>query len=236
MMLKRGADIHDGYMPEEFVYLSDVDPSIEQNVRYATADNFTGSIVSSYDDNVVILTRVVAEALAKVQRKLNIYGLGLKIFDGYRPHTAVLFFKQWASSSVDENINIKQKYYPNIDKAELFMSGYISSASKHSRGGAVDLTIVNLSNTAEQQGKNAELDMGTEFDFLDQKSHVLNTEISLEAMQNRCLLRSFMEEAGFQGYRKEWWHFDFMQPTYENTFFDFPVKSGYKTLDKKGAI
>ena len=217
-LMPKDLSIFSNNLPSGFVYLSDVDPDIVQDVKYATDDNFTGKVVPGYQKATIILTREAAEALAKVQSTLKEHGFSLKVFDGYRPVTAVQSFKEWALSDED-NQKIKERFYPNVNKSDL-LHGYISDKSTHSRGSTVDLTIIDL-----VTGK--ELDMGTEFDFLDPRSNTDFSDLSKEVKQNRDILRIAMEAHGFEGYRFEWWHFKLRNEPfsrYPDDHFDFPVK------------
>ena len=116
-------------MGEGFVYLSEIAPSIRQDVKYATNDNFTGEIVPGYEAAIIIATKEAAEALAAVEQELNQEELGLKVFDCYRPERAIKSFKEWALSGSDNSI-VKAKFYPNVEKKEL-LNGYISDKSNH---------------------------------------------------------------------------------------------------------
>jgi D-alanyl-D-alanine dipeptidase len=202
-------------MGEGFVYLSEIAPSIRQDVKYATNDNFTGEIVPGYEAAIIIATKEAAEALAAVEQELNQEELGLKVFDCYRPERAIKSFKEWALSDSDNSI-VKAKFYPNVEKKEL-LNGYISDKSNHNRGSTVDLTIIDLK-TGE------ELNMGTIFDFLDPKSNFDHQNITLEEKSNREKLRVVMEKHGFEGYSMEWWHFQLKKEPFVNERFDFPVK------------
>ena len=202
-------------LPAGFVYLSDIAPDIVQDVKYATQDNFTGYVVPGYQKGVVILTQEAAVALVKVQTKLKKEGLGLKVFDAYRPVRAVQSFKDWALSDKD-NQEMKAKFYPNIDKKDL-LNGYISEKSTHSRGSTVDLTIIDA-----PSGK--EIDMGTRFDFLDVRANTDFEDLPENVKQNRALLKDVMESNGFEGYRGEWWHFQLKNEPYPEDRFDFLVQ------------
>jgi zinc D-Ala-D-Ala dipeptidase len=129
-------------MPKDFVYLSDVDPSIEQDMRYAGADNFTGRPVPGYDAPECVLVRQAAEALKAVQAEVKAKGLLLKVYDCYRPAEAVAAFVAWSKAPDDPDS--KAAHYPALAKAELFPQGYIAAVSGHSRGATMDLTLVPL--------------------------------------------------------------------------------------------
>ena len=119
-------------IPEDFVYLRDTDPTIQQDMRYAGADNFTGRPVPGYDAGECVLVRQAAEALKAVQADVKTKGLSLKVYDCYRPKQAVGAFVAWAKALDDPNS--KAIHYPSLDKAELFPQGYIATVSGHSRG------------------------------------------------------------------------------------------------------
>jgi D-alanyl-D-alanine dipeptidase len=203
-------------LPNGFVYLKEIDPSIIQDMKYLTHDNFIGRPIAGYELPRCILTRQAAMALANVQKKLNQQSLSLKVFDCYRPQTAVNDFIAWSKDPADQKM--KLHYYPRVDKADVFTLGYVAEKSGHSRGSTVDLTIVHL----DQPSK--ELAMGTHFDFMDELSHALSEHIQGEPRKNRLMLRDLMQQAGFIPYEKEWWDFRLKEEPFPETYFDFPVK------------
>jgi len=202
-------------LPNDFVYLKDIAPTIQQDIKYFTHDNFIGRPLPGYEDSVCILTKPAAEALLNMQKKLNTNGLGLKVFDGYRPQTTVNEFIRWSQDVKDQKM--KKYFYPNVNKADFFKLGYIAAKSGHTRGSTVDLTILDL-NT------NEELDMGTPFDFMDELSHPSNRSVTTAHYQNRKLLMKLMAEYGFDSIDTEWWHFTLKNEPFPDTYFDFPVK------------
>jgi zinc D-Ala-D-Ala dipeptidase len=205
-------------LPPGFVYLEDVVPNILVELRYFGNDNFVGRPIDGYLKPSCIITKATAQALKRVQSELNQYGLGLKIYDAYRPQRAVNFFLRWSKDLHDQEM--KEQYYPNVKKDSLFEQGYISEKSGHSRGSTVDLTMVSI--TEPDVGK--EIDMGSPFDFFDPKSWMNGPHLSPSARVHRLLLRMIMEKNGFQPYEKEWWHFNLKQEPYPDTYFDFPVE------------
>jgi D-alanyl-D-alanine dipeptidase len=226
-------------LPDGFVYLSDVEPSIQQDMRYASPHNFIGRPIKGYNKPVCILTKQAAEALENVQIKLTSMGYSLKVYDCYRPQMAVNDFYQWSLNPGDELM--KAEFYPRTDKSQLFKLGYIAMQSGHSRGSTVDLTIVPLPIMAEatyqpgqklvacyapytQRFKDNGIDMGTGYDCLDLAANVKNTYISKNAYQNRMMLQYIMMSNGFVPYDKEWWHFTLKKEPYPNTAFNFPVE------------
>jgi D-alanyl-D-alanine dipeptidase len=220
-------------MPKDFVYLRDVEPTIQQDMRYAGSKNFTGKPAPGYDAPECVLARPAAEALKAVQADLRTKGLALKVYDCYRPVRAVAAFVNWANGPDDPQS--KAIYYPNIPKGAL-IPDYIAPRSGHSRGAAVDLTLVPLGGDAKDrpvsgpctapQGSEApdgSLAMGTTFDCFDGKSGVIASNITAEQNANRIALDDAMEAHGFKDYFFEWWHFVLANEPYPDTVFDFPI-------------
>lgn len=203
-------------LPNNFVYLSQVAPSIQQDIRYGTANNFIGKPLVGYENTVCILTKPAASALLKIQNELSTKGLGLKIFDGYRPQMTVDEFVIWSRDSHDQKM--KNSYYPNVNKADFFKLGYVAAKSGHTRGSTVDLTIIDLKSKKE-------LDMGTHFDFMDELSYPSNHSVTKLQYDNRQTLARIMEKYGFVPFETEWWHFTLRNEPFPDTYFNFPVKS-----------
>jgi D-alanyl-D-alanine dipeptidase len=203
-------------LPDNFVYLEDVDPSIIQEIKYFTHDNFIGRPIAGYETARCILTRPAALALTKIQKQLQSQSLSLKVFDCYRPQTAVNDFIKWSQDASDQKM--KATYYPRINKADVFTLGYVAEKSGHTRGSTVDLTIVRV----DHQSIN-ELAMGTHFDFMDERSHYFSDHIQNESRENRQLLRTVMQ-TDFEPYDMEWWHFTLKNEPFPETYFDFAVK------------
>jgi len=208
-------------LPQDFVHLHDVDASIEQDMRYATADNFTGAALPGYAADC-LLRRDVAQALARVQKDLEAQGLGLKVYDCYRPTRAVVAMARWAHGAGDDT----RRFYPRLDKRQLFALGYIAAQSAHSTGTAVDLTLIERGappavrfNRAAHYGActagpserapDNSLDMGTGFDCFDDKSATASAAIGAEQKRRRGVLVAAMRRRGFHNYPREWWHFSY---------------------------
>lgn len=119
-------------LPEGFVYLKDVNSNIIQNLRYNTKENFLGERIIGYKCNKVILTKQAAEALSNVQHELEKDDYCLVIYDGYRPQMAVDSFIKWSENVNDQRE--KAKYYPSINKKDVFDLGYVAKKSGHTRG------------------------------------------------------------------------------------------------------
>lgn len=202
-------------IPKGFSYLADIDTTIQSELRYITHNNFIGKPIDGYLNNRLIISTPTANALNKVQEKLTDFGLSLKIFDAYRPQQSVDHFVQWAK--VLNDTLMKQQYYPNVAKKDLFKLDYIAAKSGHTRGSTVDLTIIDI-----KTGK--ELDMGSSYDFFGESSHPFYPGITKEQRSNRFLLRNLMLEAGFKPYAKEWWHFTLKNEPFPKTYFNFPIK------------
>ena len=204
--------------PSAFVVLADYVPAIIQEIRYYSTYNFIGDRIDGYEEPCAILTMEAARALKSVSNEMNVMGYRLKVFDAYRPAAAVKHFVLWGLEDTD--IRMKPFFYPDLDKEELFMRGYIASRSSHSRGSTVDLTLFDM-----RTGR--ELDMGSPFDYFSEVSHPDYTGITKEQYENRMLLRTAMLRNGFEPYDCEWWHFTLRDEPFPDTYFEFPVSSGY---------
>ena len=175
-----------------------VDSSIAVDLRYLTSDNFTGARLPGYEANRAYLRREAANALGRVQKQLRVEGLGLLIWDGYRPVSGTEGMVTWAERTGN------MKY---------FKQGYIARRSRHNMGVAVDLTLVNLETGAP-------LEMGTPFDTFSKAAHTANATGA--AAQNRQRLVAAMEAQGFSNYDQEWWHFSIVVP--DPVPFNVPVR------------
>jgi D-alanyl-D-alanine dipeptidase len=202
-------------LPDGFVYITDKIPTAILEIRYFSEDNFIGTVIDGYHAPKAILNKEAAQALKKAADNLYEQGYYIKIFDAYRPQRAVDHFIRWAKDLDD--IKMKEKYYPDLDKSLLFKLGYIAEKSGHSRGSTVDLTLVDIS-TGE------ELDMGSGFDFFGGISNHGTDLITKEQEKNRNILRDAMLDAGFEVYPEEWWHYKLKDEPYPDKYFDFPVK------------
>ena len=172
--------------------LSDVrllDSTIVVETRYATSRNFTGAPLPGYEANRALLRNEAAAALARVQRRLLSGGMGLKVFDGYRPVRATLAMVDWARRT---------------GQMHLIQDGYIASRSRHNLGLAVDLTLVDMSVGGR------EVDMGTPYDTFSDAAHFANA--TGRTLRYRQLLRRAMESEGFKQYEQEWWHYSYDVP------------------------
>ncbi|MFP3913168.1 MAG: M15 family metallopeptidase, partial [Desulfobacteraceae bacterium] len=205
-------------LPQGFVYVDNYIPDVVVELRYLTHDNFLGEPVDGYVSARPILTRQATQALKGVQEDLKPFGLGIKIFDAYRPQRAVDHFVRWAKDLSDTKM--KAQYYPDVDKKDLFKKGYIADQSSHSRGSTVDLTLVDRA----PGGVGRDLNMGSGFDFFGPVSWPTNLSIDASARAHRMLLQRLMMDHGFEPYAQEWWHFTLKDEPYPDTYFDFPVR------------
>ena len=204
--------------PTGFVVLADFVPSIVQEIRYHSSYNFIGERIDGYEEPVALLTKEAARALKSVAGELIVQGYRLKVFDAYRPACAVKHFVLWGIE--DQDIRMKPYFYPELEKQELFAKGYIAKQSSHSRGSAVDLTLLDM-----KTGK--EVDMGSPFDLFSEASHPDYRGVTEEQYENRMRLQRVMVRNGFQPIDCEWWHFALRDEPYPDTYFAFPVSSEY---------
>lgn len=161
-----------------FVAVKDYLPDIAVELKYAARDNFTGQVI--YDFDTCYLRYGTVKKLMAVQEILREQGLGLKIWDGFRPVSAQ--FALW-------EVCPDPTYVANPE------TGY----SSHSRGNTVDVTLVDASGS--------ELPMPTGFDDFSALADRDYSDCSPEAADNARMLQDLMEECGFTGYFGEWWHF-----------------------------
>jgi zinc D-Ala-D-Ala dipeptidase len=171
------------YRAGTLVEIRAVDPTIRTDVRYATANNFTGAVLPGYESPRALLRPFAAQALARVQQRLRAEGLGLKVYDAYRPVRATLAMVDWAERT---------------GRTWVLDQGYVARKSGHNLGVTVDLTLVRLDGGAE-------LDMGTPFDTFSPAAHPANA--TGQVLANRMKLASAMAAEGWQPYDQEWWHF-----------------------------
>lgn len=166
------------------VEVVDYAPTVQLDLRYATPDNFTGARLPGYCEPIALLRRRAARALGSAQRRLAGDGLGLRIFDAYRPARATRAMVRWARRTGRSHL----------------LNGYIAVRTNHNRGVAVDLTLVRL-----ESGR--PLDMGTGYDAFSSRATTLNA--SGKVLRNRLRLRTAMNASGFSNYAREWWHYDY---------------------------
>ena len=222
-------------LPDGFVYLHNIDPSIAQDMRYAGENNFTGHALPGYNAAECVLRRAAAEALKRVQAELTRQNLSLKVYDCYRPTRAVTAMARWAH---DPNaLPDTSRFYPRLQKSRLFALGYIASHSAHSRGVAIDLTLVPQGSqqplydatlrygacTSATRAPDNSLDMGTGFDCFDTTSHTQDGSITPQQRANRDVLLNAMRRQGLVNYKREWWHFSYSAADNGNAY-DFAIE------------
>ena len=204
--------------PSGFVVLGEYIPGIVQEIRYYCTYNFIGERIDGYEEPCALLTMEAARALKAVSSELFVRGYRLKVFDAYRPACAVKQFVLWGLE--DQDIRMKPYFYPELEKQELFIKGYIAGKSSHSRGSAVDVTLFDM-----KTGK--EVDMGSPFDLFSPLSHPDCREVTQEQYESRMVLRSAMVRGGFEPINCEWWHFMLKDEPYPDTYYEFPVSASY---------
>lgn len=170
---------------QEMLELKEICPSIQIDLRYAGKQNFVGKNMYPAHTRTTFLRKGPAMALCEVQRDLATRGLGLKIWDAYRPYSVTEAF--W-------RIIGDERYVANPAKG-----------SNHNRGAAVDLTLIRLDNGEE-------LPMGTGFDHFSDTAHHSFKQLPSDILQNRTLLQILMEKNGFRSYNEEWWHYSWPDP------------------------
>ena len=226
-------------LPDGFVYLSDIDPSIIQDIRYYGGHNFVGRRIDGYDAHECVLTKEAALALSRVQTLLRKENASLIVWDCYRPARAVADFMRWSKNPAERGM--KAEFFPNTARSSLFARGYISARSAHSRGSTVDLGLAPKAASAaafdpaaplvactapeKERFQDGALDMGTGFDCFDSRATIANTALTGEAQKNRMRLRRAMIDGGFKPYDKEWWHFELENEPFPGKSFDFPVEA-----------
>lgn len=166
---------------KELIDLEQYIPGIVLDIRYATTNNFTGEKI--YNLAKAYARKPVADAVKRAQAELQKQGLGIKIFDAYRPYKATV------------------KFYEVYKDTTYVASPY--RGSRHNRGCAIDMTIINLK-TGE------ELKMPTGYDSFQKEAWPKTPIKDPEARKNRALIIQVMEKQGFKVNSSEWWHFDFI--------------------------
>lgn len=224
-------------LPEGFTDLYDVDPTIAQSVRYCSHENFLGRPAVGYEKPKIILTRLAAETLKRIQEKVKSYGYSLLIYDGYRPQQTVDSWAIWSQDPLDQAA--QASYYPTLTKTEIFNQGYIVKKSSHSRGSTVDLSLILLGRSVHppvlsfRKLKNGEeipylddgsVDMGSHFDLFHQVSHHDSSQLTQAATEKRDFLRWVMTAHGFKEFPTEWWHYTLQEEPYPGTYFNFVIQ------------
>ncbi|MFO7575739.1 MAG: M15 family metallopeptidase [Bacteroidales bacterium] len=164
----------------ELIDLEEVIEDVRLDIRYATENNFTGEVI--YTKPKAYVRKPVGEALKRVHDSLEVHGLGVLVYDAYRPYSATVRFYE---------------VYPDT----VFVANP-KYGSKHNRGCAVDVSLFD-------RATGDEMLMPTEFDEFSERAHHEYMNLPEEAINNRALLTGVMMHFGFTPYPSEWWHFDF---------------------------
>jgi D-alanyl-D-alanine dipeptidase len=170
------------FRQSDLVELIKLDPTIKLDIRYATKNNFLGKPV--YKQARAFLQRPAAEALVRINQQLRKQGLGLVVFDGYRPWSVTKAF--WDATPEDKKIFVADP----------------KTGSRHNRGCAVDLSLFSVA-TGQL------VKMPSEYDETTERSHINYECASPETKKMRETLRAAMEAEGFAVYEPEWWHYDY---------------------------
>ena len=211
--------------PSGFVRLLDYVPDAQQAMRYATAFNFVGTPIDGYALPVALLARPAAQALREAAADFRRERLLIQVFDAYRPQRATDHFLRWLADPDDTRM--KPWFYPAIDKASLIAADFIGPRSAHSRGSAVDITLVDMASGRA-------IDMGGPFDLFDARSRAdFAGNLTPAQRDARLMLRTVMQAHGFVPLRSEWWHFRLAEEPYPDICFDFPIDAS--TLEKLGS-
>jgi D-alanyl-D-alanine dipeptidase len=233
-------------LPDGFSFLTNDEienRNIIVDLRYNTNFNFVVERVDGYYANKVILTNEGKKALFEASDLFAHEGYDIVIYDTYRPKKAVNHFKRW-SESQDENSDImKDEFFPYMNREDAFDLGFIALKSAHMRGSTIDLTIIDhgkdLHEISYQErilsdGRkflfldDGTVDMGSHFDLFDEASYSFSNLIDEKALENRKFFIEIMEEAGFENYEKEWWHFTLKNEPFDkndpSSYFDFDIR------------
>ncbi len=206
-------------MPHGFTYVDEVAPRVLADLKYAGNDNFIGRPMAGYRGKRPILRTQAAEALKQVSDDLWSQGYQLLIYDAYRPHIAMIDINNWGRDLSDQKM--KRKFYPGIEKKQIFEDKYIRDCSEHSRGVAVDITLV-------KRGSRKPVDMGGHHDFLDPTSATDTKLVTPARQKNRQLLKQAMARRGFVNYEPEWWHYRLSPEPDMTAYYYFPVWDGMR--------
>lgn len=220
------------------MYLDQIDPTIIQQMMYYGTRNFVVKQIDGYKANRAVLTKEAAIALKNLQQDIKSDNYSLVIYDAYRPNKAVQHFVRWGEDVADQKM--KDSYYPYINKAEIFQSGYVAKRSPHSRGSTVYLTMIELGKqliqalndkkTSLKDGRlipyfdDNTVDMYSSVDPMDIVSSHDSKLIDELYLQNRNYLREKMKKHNFKEYSVEWWHCTLQDEPYKDKYFDFDVK------------
>lgn len=221
-------------MPAGFVSLEQLAPQIVQEIRYAGPFNFTGAPLPGYQAPRCWLVREAAVGLAAVDARLSSFGLGLKVWDCYRPLRASEAMVRWGASRAPRS-DIERYFLGPLTRAAVMQGKFVAPRSRHNAGTTVDLTITPRGEPARSlaqapsQGASCDeesdpLSFGTAHDCFSAKSATRAPSVSADARAHRALLVSEMRRVGFVNYAKEWWHFTLLSPPASARALDVPIR------------
>ena len=197
----------------DFAEISSVIDDAVFDIRYYSANNFTGHKIDGYKAPKAYMTKKALAALAKAAEDLRRQGYRLLIWDSYRPQKAVDDFVRW----INDPVNMGDKsFYPDLLKSNLLEGKYIMEKSGHTRGSTVDLTLIKKDGSF--------VDMGGTFDLFSEVSHPDYEYLTDPQKNNRKILQDAMIKAGFNPLDSEWWHFTLKDEPYPDTYFNFDVE------------
>ena len=188
--------------------------------------------LAGYEAPVCLLTEPAAQALQAVQASVQRHGLALKVFDCYRPQAAVDDLLRWSRDTRPQADDQKTRsaYYPNLTKAQLEQRGFITPQTSHSRGSAVDLTLVVTDAVRAAQvlqgplAQGEDLDLGTPYGLMDASALGNSDAVSPDVKHNRAWLRGQLQQHGLVPEDGRWWHFKLQNEPHPKQSFNFPVR------------
>lgn len=207
----RHPGVRPNHLPPELCFVDTVAPTVRVDLKYTGKDNFVGRPIDGYGQaKRAVLRRDAAEGLRKASEELAAQGLGLLVWDAYRPKRAMRDFRAWSRTPDNRK---RKEFYPRLTKQGIYEGKFIGDSSEHCWGLAVDITLVDLAT-----GK--PLDMGGRHDLLDARSATVYAGLTPQQQANRLKLKQAMEHAGFRNYDKEWWHYFYnnFEDVYEYDF------------------
>lgn len=238
--------------PYNFAYVTDIDPTLIENPRYRGMDNFTGRPVVGCEALRMISTIDAAEALKKAHDEFKKEGYMLVVYEAYRPQRVTNAFIRWSMDANDQEA--KTKYYPKVDKRDLFKLGYVADHSPYSRGSSFSVTLIRADtplkvvDVKENRLTNGEripylddntIDMGSSYDLLHWASNHDSSLIGREQLIMRNYLRRVMKKHGFVANSKEWWSYTLKKEPYPAHYFDFvdldrrPLSVNFEAIKKE---
>lgn len=219
-----------------FVNLTQIDPSIVINIKYASKYNILGKVVDGLEQNKAVITREAANALREVQQDLAMKGFAIVVYSAYIPMKS---YNKLIELEQNQNNDSKNLYYPFLTNEELSKAGYLKEKMDLNRGGSIEVSIIPLSgklksspSVLKKSYKNNKIitylddgtiDMGTSYDFFDELSSPNNDQIGIEEKNNRILLKETMENHGFKQSKLVWWKYTYIREPFIDSKFDFEI-------------